>query len=728
MTAAETQEQTAMIRWEGPDAHGVVVLTMDDQSQKVNTMNAAFGDALRATVTRLEAESDELSGVVLTSAKSTFFAGGDLKLMYRATPDDAAAIAENATELKQLLRRLETLGKPVVAALNGSALGGGLEIALACHHRIAVDEPKAKYGQPEVQLGLLPGAGGVVRITRMLGVVSAIMNVLAQGQQMSAAKAHELGLISELVDATDELLPAAKRWIASNPEAQQPWDADGYRIPGGTPSKPSFAQMLPGIPSNLRKQLKGAPMPAPRHILAAAVESTQVPVDRAWEIETRYFVDLVTGQVAKNMMKAFFFDLQAINAGRSRPDGVPTYEARKVAVLGAGMMGAGIAYACARAGMDVVLKDVDVANAEKGRAYSQRLLAKAVARGKMEQGKADEVLGRITATQDYADCDGCDLMIEAVFESTELKHQVFEEVEPHLAPDALLTSNTSSLPIAGLAEGVSRPSDFIGLHFFSPADRMPLVEIVRGEQTSDEAVAKAFDVVRQIAKTPIVVGDGRGFFTSRVIGTFIMEALAMLGEGVNPHRIERAATMAGYPVGPLQLLDELTLTLPLKLDKEARAALGEDYVEHPGVTVLQRMVELGREGKAAGAGFYEYADGARTGLWPGVMEEFGGKETPEVRDVQERMLFAESLESVKCLDEGILTSVPDANIGSVFGIGFPPWTGGVIQYIDGYDGGTTGFVARCKELADTYGDRFVPPDSLTAKAESGAPISPDPVG
>jgi 3-hydroxyacyl-CoA dehydrogenase / enoyl-CoA hydratase / 3-hydroxybutyryl-CoA epimerase len=708
---------------------GIVTLTMDDPAQPVNTMRARFVDDLERVVHALQRERDDLRGVIVASAKSTFFAGGDLKELIQARPEDADAVAANTDRVKASLRGLETLGIPVVAVLNGSALGGGLEIALACHRRIAVDEPKAVFGQPEVTLGLLPGAGGIVRTVRMLGITGALLNVLLQGQQHKVGKAAELGLVDQVVPDLHAAHEAAREWIGDHPDAVQLWDHAKHKIPGGTPSHPMFAANSPAIPANLKKQLKGAHYDAPHHIMCAAIEGASVPVERAFEIETRYFVDLVCNSPqAKNMIQAFFFDLQAINKGASRPDGYEPWQANKVAVLGAGMMGAGIAYQCARSGIEVVLKDVSLEAAEKGKGYAEKLVAKGVERGKVTAEKGQALLDRITPTGDVADLAGCDLVIEAVFESTALKHRVFGETEPVVAPDALLCSNTSTLPITELATGVERQEDFVGLHFFSPVDKMPLVEIIRGERTSDAAVARAIDVVQQISKTPIVVNDSRGFFTSRVIGTFLNEAVAMLGEGVHPVTIERAGERAGYPAPPLQLMDELTLTLPRKIESEYRAAAeraGEPYRRHPAFDLLDRMVEeFGREGRAGGAGFYDYADdGSRQRLWPGLLEHVtsGDADLP-MQDLVERMLFAEALETVQCFDEGVITGFPDANIGSIFGIGFPAWTGGVAQYIDQYEGGTTGFVARCKELADRYGDRFVPPASLVAKAGSGEPF------
>ncbi|MFF5757269.1 3-hydroxyacyl-CoA dehydrogenase NAD-binding domain-containing protein [Streptomyces longwoodensis] len=721
--------QPTTIRWE-QDRTGVVTLVLDDPNQSANTMNAAFRSSLAAVADRLEAEKDTVRGVILTSAKKTFFAGGDLRDLIRVTPETAQELFEGGLEIKRHLRRIETLGKPVVAALNGAALGGGYELALACHHRIALDAPGARIGCPEVTLGLLPGGGGVVRTVRLLGITDALLKVLLQGTQYAPRRALENGLVDEVVDSREELLERARAFIEAHPESQQPWDRPGYRIPGGTPANPKFAANLPAFPATLRKQTSGAPYPAPARILAAAVEGAQVDFDTAQVIEARYFVELAAGQTSKNMIQAFFFDLQAVNSGANRPQGVEPRTVRRVAVLGAGMMGAGIAYSCARAGLDVVLKDVSLESAVKGKGYSETLCAKAVAKGRTTREKADALLARITPTADVTDLAGCDAVIEAVFEDTALKHKVFQEIESVVAPDALLCSNTSTLPITTLAEGVERQADFIGLHFFSPVDKMPLVEIIKGERTGEEALARAFDLVRQIKKTPIVVNDSRGFFTSRVIGHFINEGVAMVGEGVEPASVEQAAAQAGYPAKVLSLMDELTLTLPRKIRAESKRAVeeaGGTWTAHPAEAVIDRMIdEFGRTGRSDGAGFYDYEDGRRTRLWPGLREHFTrpGHEIP-FRDMQERMLFAEALDTVRLLEEGVLTSVADANIGSILGIGFPGWTGGVLQYVNGYEPvtgeakGLPAFVARARELAERYGDRFTPPALLVEKAEKG---------
>ncbi|MEB3967565.1 3-hydroxyacyl-CoA dehydrogenase NAD-binding domain-containing protein [Mycobacterium ulcerans] len=709
------------IQWD-KDADGIVTLTMDDPSGSANVMNEAYIESMGKAVDRLVAEKDSITGVVITSAKKTFFAGGDLTSMIQAGPEDAGQSFDTVETVKRQLRTLETLGKPVVAAINGAALGGGLEIALACHHRIAADAKGSQLGLPEATLGLLPGGGGVTRTVRMFGIQNAFVSILSQGTRFKPAKAKEIGLVDEVLPTVEELVPAAKAWIKANPDShEQPWDKKGYKIPGGTPSSPGLASILPSFPALLRKQLKGAPMPAPKAILAAAVEGAQVDFDTASRIESRYFASLVTGQVAKNMIQAFFFDLQAINAGKSRPDGIGKTPITKIGVLGAGMMGAGIAYVSAKAGYDVVLKDVSAEAAAKGKGYSEKLVAKALERGRTTQEKGDALLARITPTSDAADLKGVDFVIEAVFENQELKHKVFQEIEDIVEPNAVLGSNTSTLPITGLATGVKRQEDFIGVHFFSPVDKMPLVEIIKGEKTSDEALARVFDYTLAIGKTPIVVNDGRGFFTSRVIGTFVNEALAMLGEGVEPSSIEQAGSQAGYPAPPLQLSDELNLELMHKIATATRKGVedaGGTYEPHPAEAVVEKMIEVGRSGRLKGAGFYEYPEGKRAGLWPGLRETFkSGTSEPPLQDMIDRMLFAEALETQKCLDENVLMSTADANIGSIMGIGFPPWTGGSAQYIVGYEGalgrGKEAFVTRARELAAKYGDRFLPPDSLT---------------
>jgi 3-hydroxyacyl-CoA dehydrogenase/enoyl-CoA hydratase/3-hydroxybutyryl-CoA epimerase len=715
-------EQTA-VRVE-IDADGIATLTLDDPNQSANTMNELYVSSMDAAVTQLVADADKIIGVVIASAKKTFFAGGDLKGMMGIRKENAQEVFDMVEGVKASLRKLELLQKPVVAAINGAALGGGLEIALAANHRIAVDG-KYSIGLPEVKLGLLPGGGGVTRITRMFGLATALMEILGQGTEFKPAAARAKGLVNELVATQDELIPAAKAWIKANPEAfAQPWDKPGYKIPGGTPSHPSLAGMLPAFAPMLKKQLKQADYKAPKAILAAATEGLQVDFDTASRIESRYFTSLVTSQQAKNMIQAFFFDLGSINAGKERPAGVEKFVPQKVVVLGAGMMGAGIAYVLARAGVEVVLKDVSLEAAEKGKSYTAGLNEKGVARGKLTQEKADEILNRITATDDYAVAQGADCVIEAVFENVELKQSVFNEVIPFLAEGALLCSNTSTLPITELAAGINADaSRFIGLHFFSPVDKLPLVEIINGKETGDEALAQAYDITLLIKKTPMIAHDSRGFYTSRVIGTMIEEGLAMLQEGVHPLTLDRATTQAGYPTGLLQLADELNLELMKKIAVATREALGGE----PAVTevVASKMIELGRAGRLRGAGFYNYADGKRTGLWEGMAEQFPVADVQiPLADIRDRLMFRQAIETAKTFEEGVVTSAAHANIGSVFGIGFPPMTGGAAQFITGYDAadGTYGidaFIKRANELADAYGEQLRPTAKLLEMAKNG---------
>jgi 3-hydroxyacyl-CoA dehydrogenase/enoyl-CoA hydratase/3-hydroxybutyryl-CoA epimerase len=710
---------TDAIRYEkGQD--NIVVLTIDMPGQSANTMNAAYREAMGQTVARLEAEKDAIAGVIITSAKKTFFAGGDLGELIQVTKADAPAFYQMVLGLKGQLRRLETLGKPVVAAINGAALGGGWEICLACHHRIALDSSSVQLGLPEVTLGLLPGGGGVVRMVRLLGLEKALP-YLAEGKKVRPDAALKAGLIHDIAATPEEMLAKARAWIVANPAARQPWDVQGYKIPGGTPSSPNVAQMLAIAPSVLRDKTKGC-FPAPEKIMCAAVEGAQVDFDTAQLIEARYFTELTTGQVAKNMIGTFWFQLNQINAGSSRPQGPAPYVTKKVGVLGAGMMGAGIAYVSAAAGIEVVLKDVSIEAAEKGKAYSAKLLDKKVGRGQMTAEKRDDFLARIKPSASEADFAGCDLIIEAVFEDRNLKAKVTAAAEAAALPDAVIASNTSTLPITGLATAVQKQDKFIGLHFFSPVDKMPLVEIIKGANTSDETLARGFDYVLQIKKTPIVVNDSRGFFTSRVFGTFTNEGLAMLGEGVSAAMIETEARKAGMPVGPLAISDEVSMSLMQHIRQQTVADLaaeGKSIPAHPAFAVIDLMLnEYKRPGKAAGGGFYDYPQGAKKHLWPELKARFEKADAQIAPlDVRDRILFIQAIETVRCLEEGVLLSVADANIGSIFGIGFAAWSGGALQFINQY--GVQDFVARARYLAEQYGERFEPPALLLEKAAKG---------
>ncbi|WP_280231048.1 3-hydroxyacyl-CoA dehydrogenase NAD-binding domain-containing protein [Nocardia cyriacigeorgica] len=717
-----------IIRWD-VDADGIVTLTLDDPGAAANTITDAFRSSLDATLDRIEAELDAIAGIVLTSAKKTFFAGMDLDVLVdQVMPLEPAEILELTTGLKAQLRRLETIGRPVVAAINGAALGGGLELALATHHRIAADVPDSRIGLPEVLLGVLPGAGGVARAVRLIGIQPALMSVLLTGARMTPSAAERAGLVDEIVGTVDELVPAAKAWIKANPDrCTQPWDRDGYTIPGGSPSTPSFAQNLPAFPANLHKQVKTPHMPAPRAIMAAALEGAQVDFATAQLIESRYFVSLVKSQVARNMIQAFFYDLETVKRGAARPQGIEKRPIRKVGILGAGMMGAGIAYVTARAGIDVVLKDVTIEGARKGKAYSEDLERKALAKGRTTEEKSRTLLDRIQPTADAADFQGVDFVVEAVFENTELKNTVFREIQDIVEPDAVLGSNTSSLPITRLASAVSKPENFIGIHFFSPVEKMDPIEIIRGEQTSDETLARAIDYTLAIRKYPIVVNDGRGFFTTRVFSAWLLEGIVMLAEGIDPAIIEQAGYQAGYPAAPLQVADELSLGTIRKIMDETTAAAAQDGTALPeSVPVATEVVaalidRFERPGKQAGAGFYDYADGKRLGLWNGLREEWKtSRDLADPRtgtsvsfeDLQDRLMFIQVIETQKAYDDGVIDSDPDANIGSIFGIGFPPWTGGVRQFTQGYPGGLPAFSKRADELARKYGKRFQIPPSM----------------
>lgn len=708
------------------DSQNILTLTIDMPGQSANTMNGAFREALTETVARVRADLDKIKGIIIASGKKTFFAGGDLNELFKVTREHAAEFAAMVNGLKAEMRALETCGKPVVAAINGTALGGGLEICLACHHRVAIDDDSIQLGLPEVTLGLLPGGGGTQRLPRMIGLEAAFP-FLMEGKKVNPKDALKAGIINELASDRDDLMAKARAFIEANPKCQQPWDQKGFKLPGGAPHQPAMAQKLAIAPAMLRGKTKGC-YPAPEAILSAAVEGAQVDFDNGSLIETRYFTELTIGNVAKNMIGTFWFQLNAIKAGESRPDGVAKETFKKVGVLGAGMMGAGIAYSTAIRGIEVVLKDVSVENAEKGKSYSEKLLAKKVSRKRMTEEEKNAILGRIKATDSADDLAGCDLIIEAVFEDSNLKAKVTQESEPKLAANGIYASNTSTIPITQLAEASAKPENFIGLHFFSPVDKMQLVEIIVGAKTSDETLARAFDYVQQINKIPIVVNDSRGFFTSRVFGTFVNEGICMLAEGVHPASIENAGLLAGMPVGPLAISDEVSLTLMQHIRDQSKRdteAGGGTWQAHPAEAVIDRMVkELNRKGKAAGAGFYEYPTSGKKFLWPELANLFAtGRDVAEVKlqDLKDRILFIQAIETVRCLEENVLRTVEDANIGSVFGIGFAPWAGGAVQFINQY--GVRRFAERARELAEQYGERFTPPALLLEKAETNTPFA-----
>lgn len=698
----------------------ILTLTIDMPGQSANTMNAAFRDALDETVAKVQGDLENIRGIIVTSAKKTFFAGGDLNEIHKVTRDDAQFFEDMVNGMKAQMRALETCGKPVVAAINGAALGGGFEIALACHHRIVLNNNSIQLGLPEVTLGLLPGGGGTQRLPRMIGLEAAFP-LLMEGKKLRPSAALKAGIIDELADSPEDMMAKARAFIDANPKCQQPWDQKGYKMPGGAPHHPAMAQKLPIVPAMLKQKTKGC-YPAPECILAAAVEGAQVDFDSGSLIETRYFAELVIGQVAKNMTGTFWFQLNDINAGGSRPEGVEKETFAKVGVLGAGMMGAGIAYSTAIRGIEVVLKDVTVEGAEKGKSYSENLLAKQVSRGRMTEEKKAEILDRIKATDSASDLEGCDMVIEAVFEDSDLKAKVTAEAEPKLVNNGIFASNTSTIPITQLAEASAKPENFIGLHFFSPVDKMLLVEIIVGEKTSDETLARAFDYVQQIGKTPVVVNDSRGFFTSRVFGTFVNEGISMLGEGIHPSSIENAGLLAGMPVGPLTISDEVSMTLMHLVRSQSKKDLetaGGTWKPHPAEAIIDQMVnDHGRPGKAAGAGFYEYPAKGKKYLWPELETLYVDSEKArkvELQELKDRILFIQAIETVRCLEEGVLRTVEDANIGSIFGIGYAPWTGGAIQFINQY--GVRAFAERAKELAAAYGERFTPPALLLEHAE-----------
>ena len=690
---------------------GIATITFDEQGSPVNTMCLQWQDDLAEVAQVLVQDRSKLQGVILASNKSTFFAGADLKGVMRSSAADGPRVFAEIERIKKNFRTIETLGIPVVSCLNGSALGGGWEVALIGHHRIATRNPKTQFGLPEVTLGLIPGGGGITKMTRTLGLLAAQPYIL-ESKLFGPEQALKLGLVNELVETDSELRKCALAFITAvqnKPEAcLHLWDRKDYKMPGGTPHNPKLAGMLSLAPAALKQKTRGL-YPAPEAALAAMVEGALVDFDTAMRIESRYLAGLMTSGIARNMINTVFFNMNSIKSGHSRPSGVPRYRPQKVGILGAGLMGSGIAYSQASRGIASVLKDVTLEKAEKGKSYSSALTQKLLEKGSMTFEQQTTLLNLIQATDNTQDLKGCDLIIEAVFEQRDLKSTVTKEAQTMLAEGGFFASNTSTLPISGLATASNHPEKFIGIHFFSPVEKMKLVEIIRGEKTDDETIARAYDYVQALGKLPIVVNDSRGFYTSRTFATFVMEGAAMLGEGIPAPVIENLAMQVGMPVGPLAVIDETALTLSVHVLEQTREDFkkeGRTYAESPGELLVERMVkEFKRGGRASGGGFYDYPAEQKKMLWPELKKIFEKSQvTFDQQDIKDRILYRQAIETARCLAEGVLTSVHEGNIGSIFGIGYPAWTGGALQFI--YSMGVPNFAKRSQELAVQYGDGF----------------------
>ncbi len=701
------------------DADGIATVLLDVPDAPLNPLSDVLVAEFESALDQIVADR-AVRGVVVSSAKSAFAAGWNLieLLALLDTVKDARELQTRTAGLPRLLRRLETCGKPVAAAINGLALGGGLEVALACHYRVLADSDAAKLGLPEVLVGLLPGAGGTQRLPRLIGAEAAL-RLMLDGKPVAPGEALRLGIVHELAPGAD-VIARAKQWLRGAPEATQPWDRKGPEaVPGGRSLlDPGVgARFMLAVPAVTRSSLRN--YPAPAAILASVYEGLQLPIDRGLAIERRKFAKLASGPEARNLVRTMFVNKGKADKLARRPVGVARKPVQKLAVLGAGMMGAGLAHVAARAGLQVAVLDTTQDLAERARGHAQRTLEKDLQAGRITAGKIFEVLGRITPTTDYAALAGSDFLIEAVFEDRAVKAEATRRAEAVIAPDAVFATNTSTLPIAGLATASKRPENFIGMHFFSPVERMPLVEIIRSKTTSDTTLAWTLDLAKQLGKTPIVVYDSRGFFTSRVFGTYCYEGQMLLQDGVQPALIENGGRFVGMPVGPLAVMDEVSLELQYKVVQQARTDLGADFREPVSWPVLRKFVEeLRRVGRKAGAGFYEYPADGRKYLWPGLAQHYPlAAVQPALTEVKQRLLYIQSLEAARCMEEGVLTNAADGDLGSILGWGFPSYTGGVLSFIDTV--GVARFVDDCKSLADRFGPRFVPCSSLLDMARRG---------
>jgi 3-hydroxyacyl-CoA dehydrogenase/enoyl-CoA hydratase/3-hydroxybutyryl-CoA epimerase len=712
------------------DSDGIATLTIDQPGKSMNLIGQEFVGEFAAAIERAVGD-DAVKGIIVTSGKSSFIAGADLigmgSLIALARTAPPAEALKAVSSLTRGLRRLETCGKPVACAINGTALGGGFEIALACHYRVSADGGHIKIGLPEVQVGLLPGGGGTQRVPRLIGIMPALP-ILLEGRQMTPQQAKGNGLLHEVVPAS-ELLAAAKKWLTSpQAKAVQPWDEKSFKVPGGAGAmNPNAAQTFVAANAMTRDKTFGN-YPAAQAILSAVYEGTQVPIDLGLKIEGKYFVSLIRGTVAPNMIRTLFVNKGKADKLARRPQGIPKAKFKKIGMLGAGMMGAAIAYVAASNGIEVVLIDRDPEAAERGKRHAQKLVEGAISKRRMSQADGDALLNQITPAVDFALLADVDYVIEAVFEDRTIKADVTKRAEAAIRPDVVFGSNTSTLPITGLAEASSRPDKFIGIHFFSPVEKMPLVEVIRGKKTSDEALAITLDFVQAIKKTPIVVNDGRGFFTSRFCGCYIMEGEIMLAEGIPPALIENAGKLAGMPVGPLALADETAIDLGWKIHKAAEADLGDAYKPSPAVWVMETMyVKNGRAGRKNGKGFYDYPEKGQKSLWQGLADLYPPKpefDWPSLDELKKRLLYAQALDAVRCMEEGVLTDPEDGDVGGIFGLGFAPYTGGPLSLVDTV--GVAEFVQECDALATKYGERFTPPKLLRDMAANGETFYPAP--
>ena len=697
-------------------ADGIASIVMDNADESMNLVSEEFVTDFTAAVAEL-ADDAGVRGIIVTSAKPAFMAGADLKrFVGRPSKHEALAVARAPSDMH---RRLETCGKPVVAVINGLALGGGYELALACHHRILADDPGARVGLPEVTVGLLPGSGGTQRLARMIGLRPALA-VLLDGKPRNPDQALKAGLVDQVVPR-DRMDAAARAWIDANPAPVQPWDRDRYAHPEGNGLLvPSVASYLSTLPAQIARDTFHN-YPAAAAIAACVFEGIQLPFDAAQKLEQKYFAKLLSDPVAGNIIRTTFVNKGEAKKLARRPAGLAKVRHDRVGVLGAGLMGAGIAQVAAEAGMDVVLLDRTQDEADKGRAKIEATLAREVQKGRRTEAALAQVMGRITATADVAALATADIIVEAVFEDTAVKADITRRVQAVVRPGTLFATNTSTLPITRLARAAQDAGRFIGLHFFSPVNRMELVEVIRGQATTDATLAEALDFVERLRKVPITVNDSRGFYTSRVFQTFIHEGMAMLGEGTAPALIENAARFAGFPVGPLTLLDEVTVDLPMKIIDQAIAEEGAAYQIPCGHAVAARMIALGRNGRKTGGGFYDYAADGSKQLWPGLADHFPvAADQPPLEELKKRFLYIQALETARCLEEGVLVSAVDGDLGAVLGWSYPTWTGGTLSLIDMV--GLRAFIAECDRLAQRTGPRFTASDWLRARADAGQPL------